>query len=392
MSVLHRYALDELLRMFLLALVAFTAIFLVAGVVREAIQRGLNPIQILGLMPLVVPGTLPYTIPSSVLLAVTIVYGRMAQDNEIMAAKAAGINVLYLMVPAIGLGLLLSVITLGLCNYLIPTANYRLRAAFVKNMEDVIYNVLRTERVLRGHNIPYEIYVQEVQGRTLINTTFKQRDSSGNYARIMHAEKASLQVDMELKQIRLQMVNAQAHGNGIIVVIEDEEITIPLPDMDRAQKRPRDMTSREIRERRRQLKAEFEASAMRCAFQTSLNVAKGRFREGRWLAFREADQARFWSQRTLWRLAAEVPLRSAIAFGCLSFVLLGCPVAILFQRGDYLSAFFSCFLPIIALYYPLTMLGLNLSKEGYVAPVILWSGDAFLIVLSIFPMNRVLQH
>src|SRR5262245_17960674 len=114
MRILHRYVLMELGRVFLLALTAFTSIFVIIGLGQEATQQGLNPLQILCMVPFVVPASLPYTIPATLLLSVTVVYGRMAADNEITATKAAGINVLYLVVPAVMLGVALSILTLFL--------------------------------------------------------------------------------------------------------------------------------------------------------------------------------------------------------------------------------------------------------------------------------------
>ena len=45
------------------------------------------------LVPYVIPSTLPYTIPVSLLFAATVVYGRLAGDNEIIAIKTAGLSV-----------------------------------------------------------------------------------------------------------------------------------------------------------------------------------------------------------------------------------------------------------------------------------------------------------
>ena len=60
--------------------------------------------------------------------------------------------------------------------------------------------------------------------------------------------------------------------------------------------------------------------------------------------------------------------------GSLLFVFLGAPVGILFARRDFLSAFMTCFLPIIGFYYPLMLVGTNLSKEG-LAPALLLALD-----------------
>ena len=57
------------MRVFLLALATLTSLFLLAGLVAEATQRGLAPSQILTVIPLVIPNTLPYTVPSTTLFA-----------------------------------------------------------------------------------------------------------------------------------------------------------------------------------------------------------------------------------------------------------------------------------------------------------------------------------
>ena len=56
-----------------------------------------------------------------------------------------------------------------------------------------------------------------------------------------------------------------------------------------------------------------------------------------------------------------------MACGSLFFVILGAPVGILFAKRDFLSAFITCFVPIIMLYYPLMLFGVNLGKEGIAA-------------------------
>ena len=70
------------------------------GVFREASQSGLGPVQIMQILPFVVPSLLPFTIPATLLLAVCVVYGRVAADHEITAVKSAGISVMSLLWPA----------------------------------------------------------------------------------------------------------------------------------------------------------------------------------------------------------------------------------------------------------------------------------------------------
>ena len=63
-------------------------------------------------------------------------------------------------------------------------------------------------------------------------------------------------------------------------------------------------------------------------------------------------------------LNTELQLRPALAVGCLCFVLIGCPVGIWLSRSDFLSAFITCFLPIVFLYYPVLLCGTNFAKGG----------------------------
>jgi lipopolysaccharide export system permease protein len=82
-----------------------------------------------------------------------------------------------------------------------------------------------------------------------------------------------------------------------------------------------------------------------------------------------------------------------MASGSLLFVVLGAPVGIMFARRDFLSAFITCFLPIITLYYPLMLFGVNQSKEGIWPPVLsLWIGNFILAVMAGFVLPPILRH
>ncbi len=90
---------------------------------------------------------------------------------------------------------------------------------------------------------------------------------------------------------------------------------------------------------------------------------------------------------------AEIQLRPALAFGCICFVLVGCPIGIWFSKSDYLSAFITCFLPIVFLYYPLLLCGSNLAKTGkFPAPVVIWSANAIMAAVAVPLYRKLLKN
>ncbi len=94
-------------------------------------------------------------------------------------------------------------------------------------------------------------------------------------------------------------------------------------------------------------------------------------------------------------LETEWWLRLSMACGSLMFVILGAPIGIRFARRDFLSAFITCFLPIITIYYPLMLVGTNISKEGMFAPysyVSLWIGNVLLAILAGLVLPPVIRH
>jgi lipopolysaccharide export system permease protein len=93
------------------------------------------------------------------------------------------------------------------------------------------------------------------------------------------------------------------------------------------------------------------------------------------------------------QIDAEFQMRPALSFGCLCFVLVGCPVGIWFSRSDYLSAFITCFLPIVFVYYPLMLCGTNFAKEGRFPPSLsVWAADAVVALAGLVLFARLLRN
>ena len=393
--ILHRMIFLELFRIFFLCWIGLTGMILLGGIIAEATQQGLSPTQILEIIPLLVPNTMPYTLPTATLFATCVVYGRLACDNEILAVKATGINLGVITLPAIALGAIASVGTFYLFFDVIPASQWEVKVHFVKNVEELLYAMLRKEGFIHHPQIPYTISVQRVEGRILIDAIFKHIDpAAGGFDIVARSKKAELRVDPDTKQIIVHMWNGRAEKGSDINFFEEQPFPIDLPPdfANPVKQSPTHMTWAELEEKTQELEAErkkFEEDIEVHRMHLQIGTAQAEFAEHvRSLNFK--IQA---IMNTLHKITAEYQIRPALSLGCLCFVLVGCPVGIWFGRKDYLSSFITCFLPIVLIYYPLMLCGMNLAKSGKVPPLIaVWPANLFLAGAALLLFRKLLRN
>jgi lipopolysaccharide export system permease protein len=396
-GILHRTIFGELAKVFFLALVGITGIIVLATIVVEASQHGLSPMQILAVIPLIVPSMLPFIIPPTTLFTACVVYGRLAHDNEILAIKAAGVNVLFAIWPGIFLGVLMSGSTVGLYYELIPRTHLMFRTLASNSVEEFLYAMLkRDHEILRKPELrmDYEMWVGDVQGRILKNAIFKRRDKDNGYDVIGKAREAELRVDQAKGVVIVHLRNCEIidRSNREGGHFVDYLVEVPLPIIDKQKPNQRALTWPELLQARREAAEEVERVKMEEALTISqeslvqLPVQMLQHRSD--LEYRLAAL-----NRRLYALDTELHLRPALSFGCLFFVLVGCPVGIWFSRSDYLSAFISCFLPIVFIYYPLLLCATNLAKDGKLdAALAMWTANGVVGLLSIGLFWKLLKN
>lgn len=397
-GILHRTIFFELVKIFLMSLIALTGLVLLAGIVAEASQRGLSPGQVLAAIPLIIPNTLPYTIPATTLFAANLVYGRLAHDNEITAIKAAGINILKVIWPGAVLGLATTAVTMGLYYYFIPYTQFVLRSQFMADFEEFMYGMLKHERCINHPRLNYAIWVHHTDGRRLLDATFKRRDAKLEYDLIARAREAELRVDSRRGLVIVHMRHGAVYqvASATQAYFEDRIWDVPLPQgypfTNTGSLKGREMTWEQLLQRRAEVKAELEQIVAEIGLQmTRLSLVQTP--SSLPLHISNLKTKRLYCRRELLNLESELNMRPAIAAGCLCFALVGCPVGIWFSKNDYLSAFITCFLPIVMLYYPMLLCGLNLARNNRVPPFVsIWACDAVLAFIALLLLRKLLRN
>ena len=398
MRLLQRYILFELLKVFSFLLTILTILLVFVGGFREASENGLGPAQTLQILPFVVPTFMPFTVPATLLLTVCLVYGRISGDQEVTAAKAAGINVLSLLWPAFLLGIVLSLGSLWLTDQVTPWAMKNIQRIVAEAVEEIFLDMLRTKRLVTQPQKGISVMVMDVKGKTLIRPTFRH-NPAGSEPRVIQAESARVEFDLEAREIVLHLVRAQGNfgENNTVTIRNEAELRFPLPQ-ELQELAPRYMTIREIRRKMSQVGQELEqyvlAKDLRAVFAMTLGNYTGNSGiTGLMhpdLYHREYEKPR---EMDLNKLNTEIHSRLAMCTSCLFFVLIGGPFSMLQARRQFLTSFIICFVPILTIYYPLVLGMMNLCKTGQANPLwAMWVGNAALLVTGCIVLRKVLRH
>ena len=400
-TILQRVIASELFKTFFIALISLTGLFLLGGIVAEASQRGLAPAQIFKIIPLMIPSMLPYTIPTTTLFATCNVYGRMAKDNEIIALRAAGVNLWEILKPAILLGVFGTLATATLEYQVIPHSFRAVREQIIGDVNEFLITVLKRQGSFRHGKLPYVLFAREVHGDRLIDVIVKHRaaPNSSVYDTVVRAREAHIRIEehtdanthrtgsyVVIDMTQCVVCNNDATGvNPNVMNVQNHRFIEPLPPEllgDKDSLRSCDLTWPELFERATVLEArnentrakiglterEVEAThnpALNDHLKHYRNVYRGQAREVRCFE-------------------AEKHLRPALALGCMCFVLTGVPIGIWANRADFLSSFIIGFLPIIITYYPILICGTNFAKDGRLPiPLAMWSANAIFAVIAV---------
>jgi lipopolysaccharide export system permease protein len=390
LPLLQRYIFAEVFRVFAFVLSCITILLVFVGIFQQATASGLGAGQALTIIPYIIPSMLPFTIPAALLLTVSVVYGRMTGDQELIAAKAAGIHPISLMWPSLALGAVLSLGTLFLTDQVIPWSILKIEQHIVSFMEDVFLERLRTEHHFSDPRHGLLVSVEGVDGHILKRPTF--RYTKGQKVCTLQAEEAMIDLDTEVQMLTISARNAwidipgQARGR-----FREWTEQIRWDDV-KERKNPRELPIAVINgeiakidnDRRRQNDL---AAIEACFALTQANFSELVKKCGARMTSLKREQGRFY------RLNTEIHNRYALACSCFFFVLLGTPFSMRFGKSQYLTSFLLCFLPIICCYYPLVLGITTQAKKGHISPEFsMWIGNILLALGAMAVMRKVIRY
>jgi lipopolysaccharide export system permease protein len=391
MYIVTRYVVWEVLKYFLVAVVALTLIVTPVMVIKEGMGQGCPATVMLRIMPFALPEMLGITIPASMLFAVCSVFGRMTGANEVVALKSLGISPMAIVWPAIVLASFTSLGTVWMYEIAATWCKPKGKQILTESIEEITISMLQKNRSYECD--PFGITVKRVAdplkrgGRPrLIQPTITIK---GPPKITISAAEATLHTDWKARQLQIECVRGEFDlaGRGRMLNLDKDQqlfsIPIPEPNIDRFH---RDWVA--LR------------NVPKLVGELEDGVAHDRAEVREWAQNAPANADRIAAKNDeiadylfkIHRLKTEPYRRWANGFTCLCFALLGMPVAMLWRHADVLTNFFICFLPILALYYPLLLMSDHLSTSGRLPPVSFWMANVLLAAPAVGLLRWIVRH
>lgn len=341
MKILRNYFLKEFISPLFLALGVLTFVMLLGNLIKLTdlvINKGVDIMTVSQLFLFMMPSLLTYTLPIATLTATLLSLGRLSGDNEIIAIRASGINLITLIVPLLIIGTILSLILVVFNDRVIPYAHFSLRKTLidvgVKNPTAAL-----EPGVFINSFQKYILFVYGIdQKKNRLHNVRIYEPQEGKPTRTIVAKQGEFIAIPEKNMVKLKLIDGTSDepdpknpANFYKLNFKTYFMTLNLgkaQDTSEIRKKPKDMTIQELRTEVIKLE-----------------------KEG-------VDPA---------PLLTEINEKISLAFACFIFILLGSSLAIITRRREKSLNFGMAFL-IGGIYYLLLIGAEAISLQGYLHP------------------------
>jgi lipopolysaccharide export LptBFGC system permease protein LptF len=155
------YLFRDLVRIFMLASGALAGIMSFGGLMRPLTENGLDASQVGKMLTYLMPAMMAYSVPAAALFATTVVYGRLAADNELTACRAAGMSYTSIGLPAVVLGLVVAILSLVLLCFVVPIFSLKVEEVISSNLAQVVVNKIGRDHQIRLGSTYPTVFAEE---------------------------------------------------------------------------------------------------------------------------------------------------------------------------------------------------------------------------------------
>lgn len=266
MRILDRYIIKEVLGPFLFGIGAFSSIFIGTGTLFRIAQYitkyGASITSVTKMFFYSLPGIVVLTFPMAMLLAALLSFGRLSGSSELTAMRSGGLSFYRLSAPVFIIAFAVSIFSAAFQELVVPAANIA--------SNDVLHNEIEKSTAPRtqdhivipdinGSNMERLTYARKFDGESKTMTGVTLEEFSGDkLTRVENAEKA---VWLEDRWVMYNGIIYDLNTTGGVersmhFTEQNMPVTKNPTDISRQQKKPNEMTIKELKQHIRILKKE----------------------------------------------------------------------------------------------------------------------------------------
>ncbi|MDP8259390.1 MAG: LptF/LptG family permease [Candidatus Gygaella obscura] len=360
MKILRTYLTREFLIYFGISLTVLTFVMLLGNLIKFAyliINKNVS-IEIVGkLFIFLIPYLFAYTIPIAALSGVLLSLGRASSDNEIIAIKASGINIIKLLIPFIIIAFILSLTLVILNDQIIPKSHFASRKAIVDLGVKNPTAALEPGTFIDSFQ-KYILFIYRIEGNKLFNIRIYEPQGENKPTRTIVAKKGEFISYPDKGIVKLKLIEGTSDevdpknpDNFYKLYFKTYFMTLNLSQnqsSDNIDKKPKDMTIKELKNK--------------------INSFENK----------QIDPLPY---------LAQLHEKIAISFAPLVFMLLGIPLGMITHKRQKNMNMLLIFIIVVAYY--LIFLGFEaLSLQGKTPVYTMWLANIIMTVLGIILLRR----
>jgi lipopolysaccharide export system permease protein len=164
--------------------------------------------RVLGFMVIAIPFTLPYIVPWSLLVGVQLTFGRLSADNELTVVSSSGVSMPRFCIPVFLIAIALSLLCLWINCVWAPQAKIRMSDSIVnlalENPGQLFQNNLSADLFSNR-----QVFVDSVDGNLLENIQIFEVSKEGDLVRVISAKQAAITRAKEAGAFLLKFKNTR---------------------------------------------------------------------------------------------------------------------------------------------------------------------------------------
>lgn len=369
MRIIQKYILALFIPPFFFAILVLSFILLMNRLFLLAdllIKKGVKFPIALEVAVYSLPFVIAYITPLAIMVAGVMTYGKLSQDNELIAIKSSGINLLRLLIPTFFFTIFLSLFMVFFNGFILSESEHKLRNLLldlarkkpaVKIREGVFMNEFGEWTIYIGYFQPKEGKISDV-------FLFRKEETSPLF---IIAPTGLLKTSPDERYLSFHLFSGEIHElveNDKYRKLQFAEHIINIPIENELIRREREYRSlsemsfnhlfpmikkineekEAIRRRIKELEPKKEFDPIKVKMEEEKNRLKYKIKEGE-------------------RYAGEMHKRLSLAFSCLFFFFFGSFLGIVLKRGGMGFAFLSTLI-FFAFYYIILIAGESSIENG----------------------------